>query len=334
MVYLSLILMLILILVAAEIFTNALEHLGEKLKISEGVTGSIFAAIGTALPESSIPLIAILGTHQQNQNNVHDVGMGAILGAPLMLSTLAFAIMALSVLKKRGLYGPINPEKKGTLRDFNYFLFAYFFAAGALFIPHENFIIRMAIGLIMVLIYFAYILETVKASKNLVTEGHQTKADRSLLIAKIGMKNNLISIFLQVLVGLIVLFLGAKGFIRYVDEISIQLGIPVIILSILIIPIATELPEKINSVFWIRRGKDTMAFGNISGAMVFQGTLLPALGIVLTPWEPKTEVWTVIIFTMLSATWIRWTISKTSLKVWHLMMCAIPYLFYITITLI
>ena len=101
MVYLSLILMLILILVAAEIFTNALEHLGEKLKISEGVTGSIFAAIGTALPESSIPLIAILGTHQQNQNNVHDVGMGAILGAPLMLSTLAFAIMALSVLKKR-----------------------------------------------------------------------------------------------------------------------------------------------------------------------------------------------------------------------------------------
>ena len=50
MVYLSLILMLILILVAAEIFTNALEHLGEKLKISEGVTGSIFAAIGTALP--------------------------------------------------------------------------------------------------------------------------------------------------------------------------------------------------------------------------------------------------------------------------------------------
>ncbi|MHB8167143.1 MAG: sodium:calcium antiporter, partial [Sulfuricella sp.] len=37
-------LMLIVILIAAEVFTNALEHLGEKLKISEGVTGSLFAA--------------------------------------------------------------------------------------------------------------------------------------------------------------------------------------------------------------------------------------------------------------------------------------------------
>ena len=52
--------MLLVILVSAEIFTNALEHLGEKLKISEGVTGSIFAAIGTALPETLVPLLANL----------------------------------------------------------------------------------------------------------------------------------------------------------------------------------------------------------------------------------------------------------------------------------
>ena len=34
---------LLIILIGAETFTNALEHLGERLKISEGVTGSIFA---------------------------------------------------------------------------------------------------------------------------------------------------------------------------------------------------------------------------------------------------------------------------------------------------
>ena len=52
MVFLNLCIMLLIILIAAEIFTNALEHLGQKLKISEGVTGSIFAAVGTALPET------------------------------------------------------------------------------------------------------------------------------------------------------------------------------------------------------------------------------------------------------------------------------------------
>ena len=51
--------MLVIILIAAEVFTNALEHLGEKLGISEGVTGSIFAAVGTAMPETMVPLLAI-----------------------------------------------------------------------------------------------------------------------------------------------------------------------------------------------------------------------------------------------------------------------------------
>ena len=49
---LTLIISLVVICVGAEVFTNALEHLGQRLKISEGVTGSIFAAIATALPPS------------------------------------------------------------------------------------------------------------------------------------------------------------------------------------------------------------------------------------------------------------------------------------------
>ena len=54
-----LILALFMILGGAEAFTNALEHLGEKLKLSEGVTGSIFAAVGTALPEAMVPMVAV-----------------------------------------------------------------------------------------------------------------------------------------------------------------------------------------------------------------------------------------------------------------------------------
>jgi len=330
MIYLNLLVMLIVILVAAEIFTNALEHLGQKLNISEGVTGSIFAAVGTAMPEASIPLIAILGTHSSIDSS-HEIGIGAILGAPLMLSTIAMAIMALSVVKKRGVNGMIIPEKTGAVRDLNYFLIAYLIAITALFIPHSNEPIRFLLGFGMASIYFIYILQTVKASSSLVKDGHQTKAEHPLMLTRLGFVNNVFIIIVQVILGLLILFFGAKGFIKYIDEVAALIGIPVIILSILIIPIATELPEKVNSVLWIRRGKDTMAFGNISGAMVFQGTLLPAIGIILTPWESRPEIWTVLLVTIISTVWIRKKVTDESLQVWHLILCIIPYLIYLII---
>jgi cation:H+ antiporter len=57
---------------------------------------------------------------------------------------------------------------------------------------------------------------------------------------------------------------------------------------LIITPVATELPEKFNSVIWIHRGKDTLAMGNITGAMVFQSSVIPALGIASLPGNWKT----------------------------------------------
>ena len=50
-------------------------------------------------------------------------------------------------------------------------------------------------------------------------------------------------------------------------------------------PLATELPEKYNSVIWIRQGKDHLALANITGAMVFQSCIPVALGMALSPWH-------------------------------------------------
>src|SRR6266446_592964 len=69
----------VLILVGAEVFTNGVEWLGLKLRISEGATGSILAALGTATPETLIPVVAILFTNTADSD---EIGVGAILGAP------------------------------------------------------------------------------------------------------------------------------------------------------------------------------------------------------------------------------------------------------------
>lgn len=332
MVFLELLAMLLVILVAAEVFTNALEHLGEKLKISEGVTGSVFAAIGTALPETLVPLLALLAGTQNVQIN-EEIGVGAILGAPLMLSTLSISLMAFAVLAKRGVSGDFRPEKTGLTRDLNFFIAAFAFATLAMFIPHTQTLVRAAIGFGMVLIYFFYIMLTIRASDALVKEGHGTEAGEAMMLCRIGLPNNMPVIVAQLILGLALLVGGAKGFIYGVEEAAHILGISTLLLSLLIIPIATELPEKVNSILWVRKHKDTLAFGNITGAMVFQGTLLPAIGIMLTPWEPRREVLAGVVITLLGATWIRLLIARGHIKVWHLWVNGLMYISYLIIVL-
>jgi len=181
MLWLELLGFLVLILIAAEVFVNALEHLGEKLKISEGVTGSIFAAVGTALPETMVPLLAIFAGTQNVQVN-QEIGVGAILGAPLMLSTLTMFLISLAVLKKRGMQGHFTPERSGLKRDMNFFLVAFGLSCMALFIPHDSGQIRFLFSVIMVLIYFVYVMMTLRASAALVQDGHATEAGKPMFL--------------------------------------------------------------------------------------------------------------------------------------------------------
>ncbi|HEU5338661.1 MAG TPA: hypothetical protein VFU39_05170, partial [Sulfuricaulis sp.] len=312
---------LLIILIGAETFTNALEHLGERLKISEGVTGSIFAAVGTALPETMVPVVAILSTASTQQVR-EEVGVGAILGAPLMLSTLALFLMALFAIHKRGWSDELHPERSGIKRDLSWFLMAYSMGMVAIFVPHEMAWLRGMIAISLVLLYFIYLMLTIRASAKLVADGHGTAASEPLflvrLFGRLGLPENLFTVLLQLGIGLALIILGAHGFVAGVEDLSIWLGISALTLSLLIVPVATELPEKVNSILWIRRRKDTLAFGNITGAMVFQGSLLPALGILLTPWAPREEVVAGVIITLIASAYLLLMLRRGKLRPVHL----------------
>jgi cation:H+ antiporter len=332
MVLAELLFMLVVILVAAEVFTNALEHLGERLHISEGVTGSVFAAVGTALPETLVPLLAIFGG-TANQAVNEEIGVGAILGAPLMLSTLSMFLMSVAVLKRRGPQGHLTPEHTGLTRDLNVFLMAFAVAAVALFVPHDVPAVRVTLAALMVMIYFVYLMLTFRASAKLVQDGHATEAHEKMFLARLGLPENMPVILIQLALGLTLLVAGAKGFIHGVEQASEIIGMSALLLSLMIIPIATELPEKVNSILWIRRHKDTLAFGNITGAMVFQGTLLPAIGITLTPWAPERAVLWGVIITFGAALWLRVMLSRGQLRLWHLWVNGALYATYLAIAL-
>ncbi|MCA9461868.1 MAG: sodium:calcium antiporter [Nitrospira sp.] len=319
---------LIVILLGAEAFTNSLEHFGERLGISEGVTGSVFAAIGTALPETMVPLFAIfLGSGSETLR--HEVGVGAILGAPLMLSTLAFFLVGWFAAKSRGWHGLLNPEPTGFSRDLAWFNWVFCLGVLATFVPQDLPMVRGAIGIILVLMYVVYLYQTIRSSSNLVDDGHGTEADHPLYITKIGFPDNLLVILFQLGLGLGLIVLGAKGFVYGIEHLAPWLGVSALTLSLLIIPVATELPEKVNSIIWIRRRRDTLAMGNITGAMVFQGSLLPALGIMLTAWVPQHEILMGMAMTLIAAVYLTVVIRMGSLKPIHLVVNGVCYALFV-----
>ena len=323
---------LLVILGASELFTNSLEHLGARLGISEGVTGSVFAAVGTALPETVVPLLALVaGTATASVNE--EIGVGAILGAPLMLSTLTFFLLGLGVVGTRGVRGLLEPEAAGTARDLDFFLFAFAIAAAAMWCPIEPRALRIGLSALLVASYIAYVTLTVRASRSLVAEGHRTEAAEPLILARLGLGRRLPTIALQLFLGVVAIIAGAKVFIQAVEGVAHHFGMSALLLALLVIPVATELPEKVNSIRWARRHKDTLAVGNITGAMVFQGTLLPALGILLTPWSPRREVLLGIIATLTAALWLRHRLRRRSLPVWALGVNGALYLVYLILTL-
>ncbi|MDX8412476.1 MAG: sodium:calcium antiporter [Mariprofundales bacterium] len=274
---------IVLIYYAAEFFTNALEHIGERIGVSEGVTGSIFAAVGTAMPETIVPIVAIMGGGENTALN-HAIGMGAILGAPLMLATVAIFLVAITAGTKRGWSVALTPEQSGLNRDLTFFFIAYALVIGAALIPSEWNAVTIFAALSLFLLYFIYLTMTILASKDLVDAGHGTEADDPLYFGRFFGKSTFVAA-IQLLIALLVLIEGARLFVSGAELVSNAIGIAPIVVALLLAPIATELPEKVNSMLWTARGKDTLAFGNLTGAMVFQGSIIPGIAILLMPWH-------------------------------------------------
>ena len=267
----------VIILSGAALFTNGIEWLGRKLMLAEGAVGSVLAAVGTALPETMIPIIAILSGGGSAAS--HGVGVGAILGAPFMLSTLAMFVTGAAVLAvgHRRPAGDVMPVDTTVLaHDMRYFALAYAIAVGAAFLPAEPVWLKWIVAAVLVAIYVWYVKGHFEADPDIDAEDLAPLRFRRLDPAgqiQSPEAPRLRVVNLQVLAALGLIIVGAYFFVDAVEHLATSFGFDEALLALVIAPIATELPEKFNSIIWVRQGKDTLAMGNITGAMVFQSTI-------------------------------------------------------------
>ena len=328
MTVLLLVISLIVILGGCEGLTNGVEWFGKKYSLGEGAVGSVLAAVGTALPETLIPFVAIVfstGKHSE------DIGIGAILGAPFMLSTLAMfvtgaALVIFHFTRGRELDPRVNANIIG--RDLLFFIpfYATAVTAGVL----HNYALRWVIAAGLFIGYGIYVYTTLKSEGDLA--GHI----RPLYLASSHPPRlpRLRWILLQVFISLSAIIGGAYLFVGAVNELAVYLGVSALVISLLITPIATELPEKFNSVLWIRSRKDTLALGNITGAMVFQSTFPVTIGLLLTDWKlGKVSILSAVFALGSASLMLFWIRLRKTISWWMLLLGGVWYVVFVALVL-
>jgi cation:H+ antiporter len=314
------------IYLSCEWFVNAVEWLGRRLNVGQIAVGTILAAFGTALPESVVTFVAVVFGSGPAQK---DIGVGAAMGGPLALATVAYAATGAALLLRRrnlrraasaqisagapvqvpadptaGPAGPagteagLAPGGVGTTqdmarlaRDQRWFLAVFVVKVGLGLVA---FAFKPWLGLLFFATYAVYFWREMRG-------GDDGDQEMELELEPLKLRPHatnpeLWAVVAQTLATLLIIFLASQLFVKQLDAIGPMLGLPAAVTALLLSPIATELPEVMNAVIWVRQGKTRLALANISGAMMIQATVPSGLGLLFTPWKfDSALIWAAVI---------------------------------------
>ncbi|MBS0296550.1 MAG: sodium:calcium antiporter [Proteobacteria bacterium] len=268
----------VVIYLSCEFFVNGVEWIGRKLDFGQKAVGTVLAAFGTALPESVVTLVAVAfgkdAAHKQ-------IGVGAALGGPLVLATVAYAVVGWSLYATKRPYPGNDADRRafGHLsRDQGWFLCIFLVKLGLGLVA---FTIKPWLGIAFLAAYGLYVWKETRTGG----DGEEGEDLEPLKLQPKAAVPSLAMAFLQTGIAVAVIYLASRLFVSQIGVLGPRLGVPPQLLALFVSPIATELPETMNAIIWIRQGKVRLALANISGAMMIQATIPTAFGLFWTPWR-------------------------------------------------
>ncbi|MBS0513952.1 MAG: sodium:calcium antiporter [Proteobacteria bacterium] len=280
------------IYLACEFFVNGVEWVGRKAGVAQKAVGTILAAFGTALPESVVTFVAVVFGQSEASKSI---GVGAALGGPLVLSTISYAVVGLMLLNTTGRMRPATlVDRDGRLsRDQGWFLLIFILKVGLGLIA---FAIKPWLGWLFLIAYAIYFWTEMRRD----AAGEEWEELEPLKLRPRQAEPALTWAVMQTFAALAVIFAASHVFVGQLESIGPWLGIPPAVVALLLSPIATELPETMNAIIWVRQGKTGLALANISGAMMIQATVPSALGLFFTPWLFDSALILAAVVTMAS----------------------------------
>jgi cation:H+ antiporter len=302
-----------IIYLACEYFVNGVEWVGRRLNLGSTTTGTVLAAFGTALPESAVTFVAVVFGHDAAEKNI---GVGAAVGGPLVLSTISYAVVGIVLLLSRRKLQRRDPCLEvdcGRLsRDQVWFLLIFVISIG---LGLTAFPYKRWLGIVL---FAAYALYVWREMRNDSASPDDTDALEALKFRPHDLNPSLAWASVQTLSALVAIAIASRVFVSQLDNLGTGLGISAQFVALLLSPVATELPETLNAVIWVRQGRERLALANISGAMMIQATVPAGLGLLFTSWrfDGPLVAAGVITTAAIAALWAlfrRRTVSATAL---------------------
>ena len=311
---------------ACEFFVNGIEWLGRKLGVGETATGTILASFGTALPESAVTFVAVVFGRDAAQK---DIGVGAALGGPMVIATISYAVVGFAMLWNHRRLGRtthvIKCDSRKLRRDQAWFLciFVGKVALGLMVFSYKHWL-----GALFLLAYAAYLVRELR--------GAQVLSEEELAPLKLHRVGDpgLLWPVLQTTLALLTIAIASKVFVGQLETIGVWAGLSPQLVALLLSPVATELPETMNALIWVRQGKERLALANISGAMMIQATVPSALGLFFTSWVLSRELIVSGVITMVAVAILLGLFSRNTVHARSLLPLAALYAVFVALIVV
>lgn len=228
------------LLKASDWFVDSAELIGLSLGVSPFFIGITVVAFGTSLPELATSIAAVYAGNSE-------VVVGNVIGSNITNIALILGITAFIVRE-------INMEYNIWHVDIPYLWASAFLLWFVLRDQQVSFpeILILLAGIIVFLLY------SIKST-----------GDNSTATQSASWKN-----YLLLVVGGILVWLGANFTIQAITVLSTKAGISPEIIALSAVAIGTSLPELVVSITAARKGKAAIAVGNVLGSNVFNSFIV------------------------------------------------------------
>lgn len=243
----------------ADSLVKGSSRLAFKLGITPIIIGLTVVAFGTSAPELLVSLSA-------GSQDKADIALGNVIGSNICNIAL---ILGLSALIK-----PIKFELKSVIKD----LWIMIIVSVIVVLMALDGDLGLLDGGILTLGIISYILYNVKKSKS-----KNEDFDIEEIVGSTKLKDKTIYHVMLLVVGLIILMMGANLFLEGAVRIAELLGMSNAVIGLSVVALGTSLPELATSAVASMKGESDISLGNVVGSNIFNILMILGVTAMLFP---------------------------------------------------
>ena len=253
---------LVLLIKGGDWFVDGASGLAHRFHVPELIIGATVVSIGTTLPEVMVSAQSALTGHGE-------IAYGNAIGS-IICNTALIAAITVAIRP-----GPVDSKALKTP-------VCCFFGSAAVYCVAAYLLGEFSrpLGLVMLAIFVVYMVITVRQgfrNPSAPAEAEQHEDD--------GTSNSLLKELALLVVGAVLIAVGANLLVENGTLIAQALGVPESVIALTFVALGTSLPELVTAITSLAKGHGALSLGNVIGANIFNLVLVSGVSVTLAPFE-------------------------------------------------